>query len=134
MNQNQISSLYTLIKEQVKLKGKLKIVSDFDECLFLREATAHHILFQELTGKQVPFAKFFEEFWSKAEFKYEGYIATILTSGIPEIEVQRRKNPEETLKKTKVTLCREKEDLYDDAPPLSITADLTKALQEGLVS
>src|SRR3954469_19693263 len=85
-----INSLYQLIKQKSQEKGRpLKIVCDWDECLFAREAFGHFIYFNELTGKQPSFTEFFKKFWENSEFaplKGEEHLTFCVKSGIKEID------------------------------------------------
>jgi len=133
MNNKNIDSLYQLIKQESQKKGRpLKIIADWDECLFAFRPTAIH----RVGDIKKPFKEFFEEFWEKASLvgakKSFIYEATgeekIAYDKFVKLNNERRKDHNKNAEKYK------KMNFVDDTPFLSIAEDIFKCLkEEGVV-
>lgn len=136
---NQILSIYELIKQKSKEKGRsLKIVCDWDECLQPVNLPIWHRLAKEkgwTIPKNLDFNEWFQYFWENAQIKHEQNLPRTKNTTIKEIEEIRNdeKKFEEMVRKPYFAIMNDTR-YYEKAPFLSISNDLLLALKDNLIN
>jgi hypothetical protein len=134
--QNNINSLYSLIKEQSEKKGRpLKIICDWDECLFSFRPT----LIYKFGNINMPFKLFFEEFWENTivttdiegnkKFTYDAIGGAKEAYGkFKELSEERLKDVDKNADKYKWL------NVVEEMSFLSVSEEMLRVLREDLVS
>jgi hypothetical protein len=134
---NQLS-LYELIKQEVKKKGrKIKVICDWDECLQPVNAFVLYNSVKENENRK--FADYFQDFSENKEVEmgFEDTISYAKYRG--EFRDKRLKNLQKQpggMEKIRQEFqkFKDRDDFYEELPFLSISKDLLLALKERLIN